>query len=172
MGKTILLKEEFENAKNMADSVLSLNLPFLKSGIAECSFFSKVDGIDVKCRPDYYKEDIGIVVDLKTTDDASPQGFSKAVANFGYHTQASFYLKVLESMELNAFKFVFIAVEKKPPYMVGIYELDYESLQKGCRNIEKAFKLLNELDNFKRNIYKDIDTKKIVQTIKLPAWAK
>lgn len=172
IGKTVLLKEEFENAKNIAKSVLDLNLPFLKDGITECSFFSKFDGVDVRCRPDYYKEDMGIVVDLKTTDDASLKGFAKSVANFGYHTQASFYLKTLESMGLNAFKFVFIAVEKKPPYMVGIYELDYESLQKGCRNIEKAFKLLNELDSFKTNIYKNIDTKQVVQTIKLPKWAK
>lgn len=33
-----------------------------------------------------------VVIDLKTTDDASPEGFSKSIANWRYDVQAAFYL--------------------------------------------------------------------------------
>ena len=86
----------------------------------EVSFFDLFDGIDVKARMD------GItarhIIDLKTTSDASPAGFAKSVANFRYHWQAAWYQQFVD------LPFVFIAVEKEPPYAVGIYTLDADAI--------------------------------------------
>ena len=73
-----------------------------------------------KCRPDWWNGDI--VIDLKTTQDASPRGFAKSVANFRYHVQQMHYLR-----GTNAARFIFIAVEKEYPFAVGVYELDNDA---------------------------------------------
>ena len=50
-------------------------------GLTELSFFSEdLGGIRAKCRPDWISNDKNIVIDLKTTQDASPKGFQKSIA--------------------------------------------------------------------------------------------
>lgn len=171
--KTILSHEDFELCYEIAQAVLKKDetKALLNNGIAECSFFSEIDGVKVKCRPDYYIESLGIVVDVKTCKDASPDAFIKDVVNFGYHVQAQFYLDVLQSLGKNANKFVFIAVEKKEPYMVGIYELDITSLDFGRNEYKRAFEIYKEIEKYNKAIYKDTTDGAIVQTLTLPNWA-
>ena len=100
----------------------------LKSGQPEMSFFwwDKLSEQMCKCRPDWFCEDCGIIVDLKTCQDASPEGFGKAIYNLGYHIQAAWYLKGVNQFS-KATRFIFIAVEKESPHLVGVYELDFVS---------------------------------------------
>ena len=94
-----------------------------------------------RCRPDFWRAD-GIIVDVKTTDDASPEGFAKSIANWRYHVQHPYYLDgishALAQMGKPTFQhpasakaFVFLAVEKKAPYAVAVYMLDAASVQAG-----------------------------------------
>ena len=53
------------------------------------------------------------------------------MANFNYHIQAAFYLDILQSLGINATRFIFVAVEKSAPYLIGFYELDAQSLELG-----------------------------------------
>ena len=49
-----------------------------KEGLAELSYFwQDLYKIKGKCRPDWLSSDGNTVVDLKTTQDASPKGFQK-----------------------------------------------------------------------------------------------
>lgn len=66
------------------------------------------------------------IVDLKTTLDASPAGFAKSVAKFRYHVQRAHYS---EGFDIG--NFVFVAVEKTPPYLVAVYVLDEQAEIKG-----------------------------------------
>jgi len=171
-NKCVLSKDEYSISKSMSDAVLSTPEAknILKNGIAECSFFSEIDGIKVKCRPDYYREDIGLVMDVKTVQDASPDAFAKDVANFGYYIQAQFYMDVLDSLGFPAKKFLFIAVQKKEPHMVGLYELDITSLDFGRNEYKRAFDIYREIDKYKLPIYKDTVDKSVVQTLTLPNY--
>ncbi|MGE4510056.1 MAG: PD-(D/E)XK nuclease-like domain-containing protein [Sulfurimonadaceae bacterium] len=171
-GKTVIAEKDFETAKNMADAIITNQYAqtLLQNGIAECSFFSEIDGVKVKCRPDYYREDMGIIIDLKTTDNASPDGFAKTIANYGYYIQAAFYMDVLDALKKNARKFVFIAVEKKAPHMVGIYELDPISLEFGRSEYKRAFGILGQIGKYAEPTYKDITTGDVVQTLTLPNY--
>jgi exodeoxyribonuclease VIII len=112
---------EMEQAMAMAASVRSHQAAaaLLRDGKAEQSFWwdDIPTGLRCKCRPDWYTGTI--IVDLKTTTDASPKGFAKSVANWRYHIQQNHYLA-----GTFAERFIFIAVEKTYPYAVGVYELD------------------------------------------------
>lgn len=171
-NKCVLSKEEYQTSKSMSDAVLATPevRNILKNGIAECSFFSEIDGVKVKCRPDYYREDIGLIIDVKTVQDASPDAFIKDVANFGYFIQAQFYMDVLESLGYPAKKFLFLVVEKKEPFMVGLYELDVASLEFGGDEYQRAFAIYKEIDKYKLPIYKDTVDKSVVQTLTLPNY--
>ena len=88
-GKIYLSEDVFENASHCAAIAKEIAGQFFKDGIAEASFFSELDGVPVRCRPDYYIESKGLIVDVKTTQDASPDGFLRSIANYGSSYQAN-----------------------------------------------------------------------------------
>lgn len=168
--KTIIKQDDYEVAQNCAEAVRKAIAPFLKSGKPEQTYISEIDGISVKCRPDWHNDELGIVVDLKVVADASPDGFAKAVANFGYYIQEAVYTDVMRSLEIDVQKFVFVAVEKEPPYMVGIYSLSPEAVDFGRSEYRRGLDIFRRLDEFKQPIYKDTVTGDVVQTITLPSY--
>lgn len=135
----------------------------LSKGAPEQSFWwdDKQTGLRCKCRPDWLRPD-GIVVDLKTTQDASPKGFAKSVANFRYHVQAAHYLNGLE-----AEKFIFIAVEKFYPFAVAVYELDASALIEGD---SLAFRDLRRIATC-RKLDEWPSYSQEITTLSLPMWA-
>lgn len=174
-GKIILDEGTFAIAKNMSENVLKLGKCFLSNGIAESSFFGELEGVKVRCRPDYYIEELGIVVDLKTAQDASNHGFMQSVAKYNYHVQAAFYLDTLRSIGKNAKKFLFIAVESKAPFMVAFYELDHAAIDQGVKRYKELlerYKYCQRTNNWSG--YADFDKQNekvsLVQTLTLPAW--
>lgn len=128
-NKSIITSADSDAITSMTAAVSSHPMAsgLLRSGRAEDSVFwtDPETGLPCKCRPDWWRTD-GIVVDVKTTEDASPAGFAKSVAAFRYHVQAAHYLA-----GTGANRFLFIAVEKKAPYAVAVYELDSISLEVG-----------------------------------------
>ncbi len=68
----------------MTENVLAIAGNLLQNGVAEESLFVEDTefGIIRKCRPDYYREDLGIVIDLKTTKDSSDRSFANSIVNF------------------------------------------------------------------------------------------
>ncbi|NEM96195.1 PD-(D/E)XK nuclease-like domain-containing protein [Pontibacter burrus] len=122
MGKTCLSTEDYQKLQEMRDALFSnpsIKQLFAK-GIAEVSHYVDFGGVQVKVRPDYLKPKA--IVDLKTCEDASPEGFSRAAANYGYHLQAAFYADVVEYASQEERLFVFVAQEKEYPYAAAIYK--------------------------------------------------
>lgn len=103
----------------------------------ERSIFAKdpETGVLVKCRPDNdsfitaYRN----LVDIKSTEDASPENFMWSAYHYGYFRQAAFYLDVCEweGSEPPPEKFFFIAFEKQPPYGFVVYEASPRFLARG-----------------------------------------
>ena len=63
-------------------------------------------------------------MDLKTTTDASPAGFARAVERYRYHVQAAYALDGWPQAGGGlADQFIFVVVEKAPPYAMGLYDL-------------------------------------------------
>lgn len=76
-----------------------------------------------------------VVADLKTCGrgEGDIESFSKSIFSWGYHHQAFFYQKLL----FEASFFVYIVVEKEPPFAVACYSLDAESLELGGRDVRR-----------------------------------
>lgn len=144
-GKSILIAEDAEHVGAMSKAVRShaLAAALLSDGQAETSIFHTDEhtGELVKVRPDWMVEDL--LVDLKSTEDATPEAFAKSCWNYRYYVQAAFYLDVANAaFGLERFRsFVFIVCEKKPPYQVAVYVADKQMIEAGRvqyrRDLEK-----------------------------------
>jgi hypothetical protein len=101
-------------------------------------------GEPCKCRPDRLTKVDGWtwIVDVKTCRSASVYGFSKAIAEYGYHRKAAFYLDAADLVEKLPRRFLFLAVESEPPHCVALYELTEEAIEQGRRENRKALALL------------------------------
>lgn len=125
-GKIVLEPKDYETCLAMRDAVHThpVAAGLLMGGKSEQSFYAydTDTGELVKCRFDYLHDSGAMSVDLKTTEDASPNGFGKSSANFRYPIQTAWYDGVLDRLYgEHPQTWVFLAVEKNPPYAIGIY---------------------------------------------------
>lgn len=171
-GRIVLTPEQWEQLHAMAAAVhahpaagaLLTSVP----GEAEKSVYwrDSTTGVLCRCRPDWWRDD-NVIVDLKTTEDASPEGFAKSIANWRYDVQAAYYLDGIQQATRKRPKaFVFIAVEKKPPYGVGVYVLDSDSLELGRAQYQHDLRVYAEC--VRTGEWPGYGDK--IQTISLPAW--
>jgi exodeoxyribonuclease VIII len=130
-NKGILSAELYAKVLNVSNAVAENPIvqKLLKGGKAEQSYFWNECGVECKCRPDYIKNDI--LIDLKTTQNASPEAFTKSAFDYRYHVQAWWYLHGLQQCGIDVKNFIFIAVEKTPPYAVCVYAADDLMLELG-----------------------------------------
>jgi hypothetical protein len=87
-------------------------------------------GVKCRARPDQVTVDM-LAVDLKTTLNASADAFQRDAWKFRYHVQAAFYLDALRTLQHPAESFVFVAVEKEPPYLVQVFVATDEFIDAG-----------------------------------------
>ena len=111
---------------------------YFEEGKPEVSVFWDMQDVGCKCRPDWMINDGEYIIDLKTSSDASEEGFPKAVANFRYHVQDAWYtVGVKRALKVSRPEFVFIVVENVEPYSIGIYVLDQPSKDEGWQVADK-----------------------------------
>ena len=138
-------------------------------GKAEQSFFSTdpETGLELKARPDFLMDDLSLILDLKTTVDASPKGFQSSVARYRYFVQASHYLDVVEGATgTRPQAFLFIAVEKTRPFSTAVYMADQAMIDLGKQQARE------DLNNIAQWIADDKfpGYSERVEEISLPKW--
>ena len=171
-GKDIIMPSDFQKAKEMRESLY--NTPFaekLLSGKKELSFFTKDDetGLVIKCRPDCLTEigDAHILIDYKTCDDASSDAFMRSAINLMYDLQMAFYKDIMDKIRGVDHNVIFIAQEKKAPYVANILEANEYFIRSG-RDMYRTY----------LNIYKEcVDsgnwygyTSDGINSLGLPSW--
>lgn len=170
-GKVILKADWMHSIDGMAASIKRhpKASKLLQNGKPEVSIFwvDSDTGLDCRCRPDFI-HDSGILVDLKSTVDASPAAFSASAAKFRYHVQDAFYSEGYKQATGSFPRgFVFVAVEKKTPFGVGCYELDDEAKALGRFLFETDLNtLLKAKTSNNWPSYSDE-----IENLSLPAWA-
>jgi hypothetical protein len=141
-GRQPITQAQYEKALGMNIAVNDNLLcnSFFVDGLAEQSFFSEDDrtALWMKARLDWITEN-DTIVDLKTVaaGGASPANFAKQVANFSYHLQAAHYLE-MSGMQ----RFIFVVVEREPPFQIGVYQLDDDAMAEGRYLRRKALDLI------------------------------
>jgi exodeoxyribonuclease VIII len=146
--KTILKPDDFNMALDVATSIRgNVHANYLLEGAmteVTLDWTHPETGIGCKARVDGYNEELGILLDIKTTQDASRSGFPRKLFSYGYHRQAAYYLTGMQANGEKAQHFVFIAVEKEPPYAVGIYRLDDKTIQLSKQENDRLLRLYAE----------------------------
>ncbi len=173
-GRTVLSRAEADIVMRMARSVFAHPAAAMLLGLAgkaETTWMwtDEASGLECKCRPDWLTDDHRLIVDLKTTEDASPIGFRKSIANWRYHVQSSWYLDGIErATGTRPDQFIFICVEKKPPYAVAVYAADADMIAAGAKQAR--------LDLDTLAICKAADAwpgySDQIETISLPPWMR
>jgi exodeoxyribonuclease VIII len=140
-GKELLEDQEYEDA---LDCVRALNNhPQFATIMAqprrvEVPFEFDLFGHKFKAKPDAIIDSMKLILDIKTTDDASPHRWQWSAVDYGYHRQAWIYQRALERATHDLYRFIFAVVEKpKPstrgiPPTVALYELDDATIEMGC----------------------------------------
>lgn len=123
---------------------------------------------DMKCKPDGICESLHLLIDLKTTEDASPTAFGRSALKYRYDVQAAFYSDIYEAVYKHRPEgFIFIAVEKTPPYAVAVYVIEDADIEIGRQKYKadletwRECKQLNEWKGFSG-----------LNTLKLPNYGK
>ncbi|MEZ0090059.1 PD-(D/E)XK nuclease-like domain-containing protein [Streptacidiphilus sp. EB129] len=101
------------------------------SGKAEQSLYLPhgLTGVMRRARPDWLPHFTGErlrVPDLKTCASAHLDAIEKDVANYRYYQQAPWYLDVIKGLGLCGDEppvFLFVFIEKDPPYLISVVEL-------------------------------------------------
>lgn len=125
-------------------------------------FTHKATGLQCKVRPDAW--DSTIVIDLKTTKDASYRDFQSSAAKYGYFLQAGMIYEGLKSIGCILKKFIFIAIEKDAPFEIGTYYLDEDAIEFGIAQFDV---LMGQLaDCIENDDFPGYDT----QPLLVPSW--
>lgn len=170
----LMEQEDFDRARRMRDAIMAHTdaRRIVEPSEHEVSGFwtDPATGLLCKIRADCWLPSASIIGDIKTCIDASEEEFAKSIANFSYHRQAALYCMGAEQISLSSTyaEFVFIAVEKDPPFLVATYHLNRDELN------AKIFSVAADMARFKKCIDEDnwpafgSRTKEI----SLPRWAK
>ena len=170
--KSIITMEQYDKVSRMRDAVMKhpIASQLLCNGVAERTL--KWEDIETgalcKCRQDWYDESSSFIVDLKSTEDASQRGFEGSSFKYRYHVQAPMYYDGSIANGITPNGFIFIAVEKSPPYLVNVFYATDEMMQYGrmvYRNDLQTY-----LDCKAQNQWPGYDPQ--AKPLNLPSWIK
>lgn len=139
------------------------------AGKSEQSFFATDEktGLEIKCRPDFMLNDGSLILDLKTTLDASPKGFQRSMVNYRYYVQAAWYLDVVElATGKRPEAFLFVAVEKSRPFNTAVYVADEEMIKVGQEHARRDLDKIAEWQT--SGVYPGYSDR--AEMISLPKW--
>lgn len=144
--KTLLVASAYDNVLAMRDAVHAD--PWIngiitgggKSKVIEASgyWIDPVTGELCRCRPDLYRKDLKLILDVKSTASAHPDAFARSVVNYGYHAQEAFYTDGWQACGQKVEAFAFLAWEKKSPFAFGVYELPPPIVEEGRAIMRKS----------------------------------
>lgn len=170
-GRTVLSADEERHMLGMHAAIYThpAASKLILAGKSEVSlrWTDEITGIACKSRADYWVPEKRLVVDLKSTDDASPSEFAKSVARFRYHIQDAMYRAAFDACGHTIDHFALVAVEKSPPYAVAVYTLDADAVRLGYAAFRQGLETMAEC--LRTNHWPAYDEG--VAELQLPKWA-
>lgn len=144
--KIILTQDQFEQTRVMVENIKKHEIvtTLLDEAVFEQSIFwtDKETGLQFKARPDIWAAKM--VVDVKTTADASYHSFQRSALSYDYFLQAAMIYEGCKAIGRPFEMFVNLVCEKEEPYIPAVYMMDNDSLQYGIDQFQKLKKQLKE----------------------------
>jgi hypothetical protein len=177
-GKTPLSAGDVINIDKMVAAALRHPISRAFLGLparVEVSMFATLHGVRVKARPDFLvlpcpQFPNGLIVDGKSANDGSPEGFAKAVWNLDYHLQASVYTQVVQQALGTEGRplFCWLAQESSSPWATAWYSAGDDLIEHGDREVKRLL-----------GVYADCVARdrwpgypEVVAPIAMPVWAQ
>lgn len=133
IGRILLTDDQFFKVEQMVALVSQHEIvtTLLGESVFEQSiFWTDVEtGLQFKTRPDIWSSKM--IVDLKTTNDASPYSFTRSALNYGYYLQAGMAYEACKAIGKPFEMFVILACEKEAPHVPAVFIMHDEALQFG-----------------------------------------
>lgn len=172
-GAELVTSDDMARIMNMAcafrDNTIARAL-FEMPHHVEQSIFATINNVACKCRPDFMTDDRLLVMDVKTTSDASPEGFGKSAWNLGYHIQAAFYRRVISEAAGTTPDFIFGCVESERPHLVAFYSTPTYLLEYADKLIDDALERFAECK--KSGIWPGYVPEIEMQELSVPGYAQ
>jgi hypothetical protein len=169
-GRVFLSANDHDRARYMADSVRAhpVAAGLLVGGEREVTFRWHDDetGLACKSRADLYLPG-EFLMDLKSCVDASPEGFARAVINYGYDVQQAHYVDGAKQCDDPLRHFIFLACESAAPYVCQPHVLDAHAESRGWTLRQRA--ITRQAECFKANRWPGYSDR--INELTLPAFA-
>lgn len=141
-GRSVMTPEDVVAAQGLIAELQAH--PTIRAGILQglvehSIFWIDADtGIWCKSRPDVIPVDSGMVVDLKTTTDASPAAVRRAIGEWSYHIQLGMVHEGLMSFGYLMEEFVLLFIEKEDPWGINHKPLPSHDIDYGRRQLRRT----------------------------------
>lgn len=176
-GRTVLKKKDLKLVRDMCDALLEE--PAIQQGLfdekgeVETSVIHRDEetGLWLKVRPDVVPVN-PVLVDLKSTADASRRAVERSVIDYGYHMQLALAAEVIEKVVDTPIEECWLVmIEHEAPHTVVFAEIDMDLISWGrvlnrgaMRRFAECLAKGREAKHFPRN-YRDGEL-----TIRTPTW--
>lgn len=151
-GKDILSQKDFDSYMEIVQQ--TRNHPELKNLLADGLSEKCVFAVDpetellVKCKTDYFRqfEEMCVITDLKTTEDARPFQFQRNAYTFGYFQQAAFYSDIWKwaGLVTQIDTWIILAIERTKPFAAKLYEVAGADIEFGRKQYRAALNIAAE----------------------------
>jgi len=174
VGKTIITQQQFDEGGKASEMLMQTNVQsaeIFDHSLKQVIIGAKISGVQFKGLVDLAPVGKDYLVDLKTTGmDFTLDGFSKAIANFGYHVQAGLYLALWNSThpEDTRQRFKIVWQSSSAPYEVCVTELHRDEIAAGLKT---ALRLLGKLKHAAQEDYWPMLAENETPILNRPIWA-
>lgn len=165
-GRTPILKAQAEDILAMGEMLRSEIGDLFSGGRRESTYRwpDPETGVEMKARPDFRKR--GMMIDYKTTEDASPKAFQRRVSDNQHHIQAALYLEGNEILTGESADWLWVVQSTKKPFIVSVFRPSRASLYVGSVKVRAGIRLYDRCD--RENHWPSYTPEP--QTLDLPAW--
>jgi hypothetical protein len=151
--RQVISSKQYAIAHGQAAALRSLPAvaDVLDGGECEISAYwiDKSSGLLCRCRPDCLNLTFGtpdapaaMLLDVKTTQDASKAAVRNTIARYGYHHQAEWYSRgIAQAAGMPVAGFIFAFVEAAYPFACSAFEIDPEAYEVARRENREALAL-------------------------------
>lgn len=114
-------------------------------GDSEITLQWEWNGLPCKARPDFLAADGSYILDLKSAITVNPKALARKLENEGWFVRAPWYMdgaRMATGVMPTTYKFV--VVEKEPPHLCEVLDIDIRALVQGEQIIGRALPIIAE----------------------------